>query len=48
LDNLHKLTVNVFNRKEYKQIMLNEIEDCHLIGQKTEIIVSILINKLTS
>ncbi|HHD80906.1 MAG TPA: hypothetical protein ENK99_04845 [Campylobacterales bacterium] len=40
------LTLKSFNIKEYKQVMLNEIEDCNLIAQKGEIITSNIINSL--
>jgi len=48
LDNLQISTINGFNIKDYKHSMLNEIIDCHLITQKTEIIASNLINNLSS
>jgi len=47
LANLQILTLNNFNRKEYEQLMLNEIEDCHLIAQKSEIIASNIINRIS-
>jgi len=48
LSNLQILTLNNFNIKEYKQLMLNEIEECHLIAQKRDIIASNIKNKLSS
>jgi len=46
LKNLQIITLNNFNIKEYQQAMLNEITECHLIEQKSEIIASNIINKL--
>jgi len=46
LKDLQIITLDNFNIKKYQQIMLNEIRDCHLIEQKSEIITSNIINKL--
>ncbi len=48
LYNLRILTINEFNIKEYKQIMLNEISDCNLISKKSDIIALTILNKLIS
>ncbi|MCK4440987.1 MAG: hypothetical protein KAU90_03215 [Sulfurovaceae bacterium] len=46
LNNTQIITLKSFNIKEYKQFLLNEIEDCHLIAQKSEIIASNIIKSL--
>ncbi|MCH9739488.1 MAG: hypothetical protein K0U38_01415 [Epsilonproteobacteria bacterium] len=47
LEKLQILTVDGFNKNEYKQIVLDNAESCHLITQKTEIIASKIINNFS-